>query len=88
MVQTYIGAALTRKEDVRFLTGSATFLDDVKLPGTLHAAFVRSPHAHARITAVDTAKALMIPGVVAVLTFEDISSIPSPIPMRLYPLPV
>ena len=86
MVQTYIGAALTRKEDVRFLTGSAKYLDDLKLPDMLHAAFVRSPHAHARIISVDISKALEIPGVLAVLTFEDIASIPTPIPMRLYPL--
>ena len=46
---TYIGAPIARKEDLRFLTGRARYVDDVKLPGMLHAAIVRSPHAHARI---------------------------------------
>jgi len=64
MVQQYIGASITRKEDERFLTGRATFVDDVKLPGMVHATFVRSPHAHARIVAIDTAAALAMPGVV------------------------
>ena len=68
MVQQYIGASITRKEDERFLTGRATFADDVKLPGMLHATFVRSPHAHARIVAIDTTAALAMPGVVAVFT--------------------
>lgn len=87
MVQTYIGASLTRNEDVRFLTGSATFIDDVKLPGTLHAAILRSPHAHARITAIDARKALKIPGVAAVFTYDDIAHFAKPIPLRLYALP-
>ncbi len=87
MVQQYIGASITRKEDERFLTGRATFVDDVKLPGMVHATFVRSPHAHARIVAIDTAAALAMPGVVAVFTYDDIASLAKPIPVRLYPLP-
>ena len=87
MVQQYIGASITRKEDERFLTGRATFADDVKLPGMLHAAFVRSPHAHARIVAIDSTAALAIPGVVAIFTYEDIAGLAKPIPVRLYPLP-
>src|SRR5437764_4205144 len=86
MVQTYIGAPIRRREDVRFLTGQATFVDDIKLPYMLHAAILRSTQAHARITATDTSRALAIPGVVAVFTFQDIASYAKPIPIRLYPL--
>ena len=87
MAQTYIGAPIRRREDVRFLTGKATFVDDIKLPHMLHAAIVRSPQGHARITAIDAAPALAIPGVVAVFTFQDIAPHVKPIPIRLYPLP-
>ena len=65
------GARVPRVEDPALLTGRARFVDDVKLPGTLHAAFLRSPHAHARIGAIDTALALAMPGVHAVLTADD-----------------
>lgn len=87
MVRTYIGAPITRQEDVRFLTGRATFVDDIKLPHMLHAAILRSPQAHARISAIDTSPALALPGVVAVFTFQDILSYAQTIPIRLYPLP-
>ena len=84
MVQTYIGASIRRKEDVRFLTGRANFVDDIKVPHMLHAAVLRSPHAHARIRPIDSTKALATPGVVAVITFEDIASMAKRIPFRLY----
>src|SRR5919109_999855 len=87
MDQTYIGAPIRRREDLRLLTGKAMFTDDVKLPQMLHAAILRSPHAHARITSVDATKALAIPGTVAVFTFQDIAPWAKPIPLRLYPLP-
>lgn len=87
MVQSYIGASITRKEDVRFLTGRATFVDDLKFPDTLHASIVRSPHGHARIKGIDASRALAIPGVVAVFTYEDFAALAKPIPVRLYPLP-
>ena len=61
MVQPYIGAPIRRKEDVRFLTGKATFVDDVKLPNMHHAAILRSPHAHAKIVSIDSSQALAIP---------------------------
>ena len=88
MVQTYIGAPITRKEDVRFLTGRATFTDDVKAQHLLHAAILRSPHAHARVLSIDSTKALELPGVVAVFTAQDIADAiePRPIPIRLVPL--
>jgi carbon-monoxide dehydrogenase large subunit len=87
MAQGYIGAPIRRQEDVRFLTGKATFIDDVKLPRMLHAAILRSPQAHARITAIDTTQALAIPGVEAVFTYAAIAPFAKPIPIRLYPLP-
>jgi aerobic carbon-monoxide dehydrogenase large subunit len=87
MQHTYIGAPIRRREDLRLLTGRATFTDDIKLPQMLHAALLRSPHAHARITAIDARKAQALPGVVAVFTFQDIAPIAQPIPMRLYRLP-
>lgn len=85
MTTSYIGAPIRRKEDRRFLTGRGQFVDDVKLPNTLHAAIVRSPHAHARIVSIDTGPAQEMPGVAAVLTFEDIAATlePRPIPVRL-----
>jgi carbon-monoxide dehydrogenase large subunit len=63
-----IGQPLTRKEDLRLLTGAGRFSDDVNLPGQAYAVFVRSPHAHARIGAIDTVAARALPGVLAVLT--------------------
>jgi aerobic carbon-monoxide dehydrogenase large subunit len=87
MTQEYIGASIRRREDSRFLTGHATYVDDIKLPHLRHAAILRSPHAHARIIAINTAQALAIPGVEAVFTYADIASHAQPIPVRLYPLP-
>ncbi|MBI2754917.1 MAG: xanthine dehydrogenase family protein molybdopterin-binding subunit [Betaproteobacteria bacterium] len=66
-----IGARVQRKEDYRFLTGAGQYTDDVTLPGQTHAVFVRSPHAHARIKSVNTAKAKAAKGVLAVYTGED-----------------
>ena len=57
----YFGAAVPRREDPRFLRGEARYLDDVVLPGMLHAAFLRSPHAHARIAAIRTEAAAACP---------------------------
>ncbi|MGP0093389.1 MAG: xanthine dehydrogenase family protein molybdopterin-binding subunit [Xanthobacteraceae bacterium] len=66
-----IGQALPRKEDLRLLTGKGRYSDDVDMPGQAHAYMVRSVHAHARIRAVETARARALPGVLAVLTGED-----------------
>ena len=81
---TYIGAPVARKEDLRFLTGRARYVDDVKLPRMLHAAILRSPHAHARILSIDPSEALKLPGVVAVFSFRDLEQAVEPrvIPMR------
>src|SRR5438552_7975821 len=66
------GAPEKRREDPRFITGRGQYVDDVKLPGMTHAAFVRSPHAHARLKRVDTAPARAVSGVVAVYTAQDV----------------
>src|SRR5689334_19870627 len=71
MSTNLIGTALKRREDYRFLTGSGTYTDDVKLDRQTYAVFVRSPHAHASIKRIDTSKAKQAPGVVAVFTGED-----------------
>jgi carbon-monoxide dehydrogenase large subunit len=66
-----IGARVLRTEDARLLTGRGEFVDDIRLPGMLHAAFVRASHAHARIVEVDANVALAMPGVQAVFTAAD-----------------
>jgi carbon-monoxide dehydrogenase large subunit len=66
------GKSIKRREDPRFLTGRGQYVDDVKLPGMTHAAFVRSPHPHARIAAIDVSRAKAMPGVVAVYTGPDV----------------
>ncbi len=67
-----IGQPVRRKEDKRLLTGGGTYTDDINLPGQAHAAILRSPHAHARILSIDTSAAAAMPGVVAVLTGENV----------------
>src|SRR5436305_14766419 len=73
MPQT-IGQPLRRKEDLRLLTGSGRYSDDVSLSGQAYAFVLRSPHAHARIRSIDTAAARAMPGVLAVLTGADIKA--------------
>ncbi len=68
-----IGQPVRRKEDVRLLKGQGCFTDDINLPGQAFAAFLRSPYAHASIASLDTAAALAAPGVLAVLTGEDLA---------------
>src|SRR6202162_156141 len=67
-----IGASVVRKEDKRFITGKGRYVDDVKLVGMTHAHFVRSPHAHAKVKGIDSADALKMPGVIAVLTGSEL----------------
>ena len=67
----WMGARLERKEDLRLVTGQGKYLADIVLPGMLHAVFVRSEYAHAKILGIDTSAALETPGVVAVLTGDD-----------------
>jgi len=70
-VNAAIGQALRRKEDLRLITGAGRYSDDVDMPGQAYAYMVRSPHAHARIRAIETARALALPGILAVLTGRD-----------------
>jgi carbon-monoxide dehydrogenase large subunit len=74
MVTNGIGAAVRRKEDHRFITGRGTYTDDIDRPGQAHAYFVRSPHAHARITDIEKSQALAAPGVLAVLDGDDVKA--------------
>jgi carbon-monoxide dehydrogenase large subunit len=74
-----VGASVKRREDPRLLTGHGHFVDDVQLPGMLHVAFVRSTHAHARLTGIDREAARAVPGVIAVITAEDIADTVKPI---------
>jgi carbon-monoxide dehydrogenase large subunit len=69
-----LGASPRRREDSRFLIGAGAYLDDLVFPDVAHAVFVRSPHAHAGITSIDGADARAAPGVLAVLTAEDVSA--------------
>jgi len=72
-VERLVGQAIKRREDPRFITGRGTYTDDVRLPGTQHAVFVRSPLAHARIRGIDTTAARALPGVRAVFTGKDLA---------------
>ena len=69
-----IGEPVRRREDLRLITGAGRFSDDVNFPGQAYAAMLRSPHAHARIRAIDSRKARAVPGVIAVLTGADLLS--------------
>lgn len=68
-----IGRPLLRKEDYRLLTGQGCYLDDIAVPGLLHACFVRSPYAHARIGSIDVVRCRAMPGVVAVVTASELT---------------
>ncbi len=79
MAETGIGAAVRRREDVRFLRGAGNYTDDMNLAGQAHAYILRSPHAHAKIGSIDTAAASAAAGVVAILTaadFEGVGGLP------------
>ena len=67
-----IGARVKRKEDRRFITGKGRYTDDIRSENQAYAAFVRSPHAHAKVISVDTAAAEAMDGVIAVLTGPDL----------------
>ncbi len=81
--ERYTGASIKRSEDPRILTGAGRYVDDIKLPGMLHAAFVRSPMAHARVLSVDASAARALPGVIAVLTGADLEAMTVPGPDAL-----
>jgi len=71
----FVGKSIERREDVRFLTGRGQYTDDLSLPGQTHGAFLRSPHAHARIRQLDTTAAAKAPGVLAVFTGEHFKAV-------------
>jgi carbon-monoxide dehydrogenase large subunit len=81
MAVKLMGAEVKRKEDPRLLTGGATYVGDLTLPGLRHVAFVRSPHPHARIGRIDATAARARPGVVAVVTGEDLLGRCAPLPI-------
>ena len=86
VAERYTGASIKRSEDPRILTGAGRYVDDIKLPGMLHAAFARSPMAHAHVLSVDVSAARALPGVVAVLTGADLEAMTVPGPDALMAL--
>lgn len=80
VISKIVGARIKRKEDPRLITGGGTYTDDVRLPGMLYMAVLRSPYAHASIKRIDVSKALGHPGVVAVLTGEEVKQVCGPLP--------
>src|SRR4029450_5868255 len=70
-----MGCKRKRVEDIRFTQGKGKYVDDFKLPETLHGAFVRSPHAHARVKSINDKEALKVPGVLAVITAETLKTV-------------
>src|ERR1700743_3152387 len=83
----FIGQSVPRREDKRLLTGKGEFVADLKLPGMLHAAFVRSQVAHGRIKSVDLSRALECPGVVYAIAGPDLAKILPPVPDTQLALP-
>src|ERR1700719_734045 len=88
MTTRFFGAPVKRNEDRKLLTGQALFIDDVELPGLLHAAFLRSQVAHAKIRRIDVSEVLKRPGVVAVYTAEDLGAYWRPGPLLVSPPPI
>ena len=87
MAKKFIGKRIRRIEDPRLLTGQALFVDDVEIPGMLHAAFVRSDYAHAQLKSIDVSAARERPGVVAIYTAEDMGDDWEPGPPLVSPPP-
>ncbi|MHB8730738.1 MAG: xanthine dehydrogenase family protein molybdopterin-binding subunit [bacterium] len=79
-VSRYVGARVKRIEDPKLIRGEGEYVDDLSFPGMLHAAFVRSPHAHARIVRIDLAAARALPGVRAAMAASDLPEIQKPLP--------
>src|SRR4051812_3231366 len=82
-----VGTSVRRKEDYRLLTGAGRYVADLEATDALHAAFVRSPHAHARIRAVDLAAARALPGVVAAVEGATVLDRLGPLPSFLWKVP-
>jgi aerobic carbon-monoxide dehydrogenase large subunit len=88
MTTRYFGAPIARNEDRRLLTGRALFVNDVERPGMLHVAFLRSPHAHARLDGVDLSRVRKRPGVLAAYSADDLSDYWRPGPLLVQPPPI
>ena len=82
----YFGRAMKRVEDPRLIKGIATYVDDLKIAGMLHAEFLRSPHAHAKIVSINTDGAKKLPGVIGIFTGPDMNDRLGTIPCAT-PLP-
>ena len=78
--RAWVGKSVKRREDPKILAGRGTYVDDVRLPGLLHAAVLRSPYPHAKITRIDASAAREVPGVVAVLTGQEATKYVDPMP--------
>ena len=76
--QKWVGQALERTEDRRLITRGGQFIDDLTLPGVAHAAYVRSPHARAKIRRIDVSRALAHPGVYAAITGDEVAQLTRP----------
>ena len=85
MTGKYLSQPIKRLEDKYLLTGNAKFIDDIELPGMLHAAFLRSDYAHARILKIDVSEARKRPGVVAIYTADDFGDFWKPGPLQVPP---
>ncbi|HZT07637.1 MAG TPA: xanthine dehydrogenase family protein molybdopterin-binding subunit [Chloroflexota bacterium] len=83
--RSWLGRSIPRLEDGRFLTGTGQYVDDISVPGMLHAAMLRSPYAHARIVRIDYRRALEMPGVHGVITGEDVAAVTEPEKGSNYP---
>src|SRR5678810_513199 len=77
--ETLVGKSIRRREDPRLITGTATYVDDIQMPGMHHACILRSPHGAARIRSIDIKAASSHPGVVAVFTGKDVAAV-GPVP--------
>lgn len=85
MAEKLVHQSVLRNEDPRILAGQAQYLDDIELPGMIHAAFKRSDFAHARIKSIDTSEAKKLPGVIGVYTAEDFGDLIKPGPLQVPP---
>lgn len=79
-MEKMVGQRIKRKEDPKLITGNGLYLDDIKIPGLLHASILRSPYPHANIISVNKDKALEVPGVIAVYTGKDLEGKLNPVP--------
>src|SRR5262245_50500779 len=83
----FVGMPIKRREDPRLITGTATYVDDLQLPGMTYMALLRSPYAHARLTRIDTQAVRGDPRLLAVLTGDDIAEVPGPLSIGEIDLP-